>query len=62
MRHKLLLLYANTILISCRLWYWKRYDVSFGRINNGVEIYRCKRGSLSHKFRVSYRLKFIKGV
>lgn len=55
-------LYANIVLIACRLWYFKRQDVGFGYINKGIEIYRCELGSLGHKFRISHRLKFIKGV
>ena len=62
MKRKLKLIYANIVLISYRLWYLGRWDVGFGWIGNRVEIYRCKRGSLSHKFRISYPLTTIKGL
>ena len=63
MRRKLKLIYANFFLIFFRLWYFKRWDVGFGYLsNNRVQIYRCKRGSLAHKFRISYPLKTIRGI
>ena len=61
-KYRIKLFYANFFLILYRLFYWKRYSVGWGRINKGVEIYRCELGSLDHKFRISHQLKYIKGV
>ena len=61
-KKRLKYLRANAWLILYRIFYFGRWDVGFSWTAKGVEIYKCKRGSLAHKFRISYPLKTIKGL